>query len=197
MPKHIRCIELERSRQGDRRRPHRVVPGCCCRSEQSNNDIPLGLQDHHGRVEAVIFLARRFPQLTRLNVGGCSLVTGAAIEAIANCNKLRGLIAFQCNISHLPEDIGVKLPHLKGLGLNLSNNKIRVIPASIGLLDLEFFAIEGNPVQQPPLYILQGTAAKQLAAVREYYKERGVDYSTLAAKLQALSLSSSPPTKEV
>jgi len=104
--------------------------------------------------KALIAIADTCPNLTWLYVNECSNVTGAGIDAIARkCRKLKVLWAPYCNISHLPEDIGMLLPHLTHL--ELQNNKIRKIPASLGPLadTLTHFYISGNPIQQPPLEI--------------------------------------------
>ena len=98
--------------------------------------------------KALIAIADTCPNLTWLYVNECSNVTGAGIDAIARkCRKLKVLWAPYCNISHLPEDIGMLLPHLTHL--ELQNNKIRKIPASLGPLadTLTHFYISGNPIQ--------------------------------------------------
>jgi hypothetical protein len=117
--------------------------------------------------KAIIAIADTCPNLTWLNVNYCN-ITGAGIDAIARkCRKLKKLHAACCNISHLPEDIGMLLPHLTLL--SLFDNYIQKIPASLGPLadTLTTFNIDENPIQQPPRKI----AKKGLHAIRGYYDE--------------------------
>jgi len=117
--------------------------------------------------KALIAIADTCHNLTLLNVNKCSNVTGAGIDAIARkCRKLGGLLAAGCNISHLPEDFGMLLPHLTLLWL--FDNKIKKIPASLGPLadTLTTFNIDDNPIQQPPLEITE----QGLRAIQRYYK---------------------------
>jgi len=103
---------------------------------------------------ALIAIADTCHNLIELSVSHCSNVTGRGIDAIARkCGKLKTLHAYNCNISHLPEEIGILLPHFTFL--KLDNNEIRTIPASLGPLadTLTTFNIDDNPLQQPPLEI--------------------------------------------
>jgi hypothetical protein len=105
--------------------------------------------------KTLIAIADTCRNLTVLSVHGCSNITGAGIDAIARkWRKLEELDAGGCNISRLPEDIGMLLPHLTYL--HLDNNKIEKIPASLGPLadTLTTIYIDGNPIQQPPLEIV-------------------------------------------
>jgi Leucine-rich repeat (LRR) protein len=123
--------------------------------------------------KALIAIADTCPNLTLLTVGCCSNITGRGIDAIARkCRKLKILYASYCNISHLPEDIGMLLPHLTHL--SLQDNKIRKIPASLGPLadTLTTFIIFGNPIQQPPLEI----AKQGVRAIKRYYDELDKGY---------------------
>jgi Leucine-rich repeat (LRR) protein len=82
--------------------------------------------------KTLIAIADTCHNLTWLIVGYCSNnVTGAGLDAIARkCRKLQKLDAYSCNISHLPEDIGMLLlPHLTLL--SLFDNYIQKIPASL------------------------------------------------------------------
>ena len=118
--------------------------------------------------KALIAIADTCRNLTGLNVMSCKGVTGAGVDAIARkCRKLKGLTASYCNISHLPEDIGMLLPQLTKLTLH--NNNIKKIPASLGPLadTLTTFVISSNPIQQPPLEITN----KGLRAIQRYYDE--------------------------
>jgi Leucine-rich repeat (LRR) protein len=118
--------------------------------------------------KALIAIADTCHNLTYLDISYCSNVTGHGIDAIARkCRKLKTLDASSCNISHLPEDIGLLLPHLTHLALR--NNNIKKIPASLGPLadTLTAFNIDENPIQQPPRKI----AKKGLHAIRGYYDE--------------------------
>ena len=121
--------------------------------------------------KALIAIADTCHNLTWLEIGVCENITGAGIDAIARqCRKLDFLWAYSCNISHLPEDIGMLLPHLKTLALQ--KNKIKKIPASLGPLadTITIFNISFNPLQQPPLEI----ANKGLHAIQRYYDEPDV-----------------------
>jgi len=123
--------------------------------------------------KTLIAIADTCRNLTVLSVHGCSNITGAGIDAIARkWRKLEELDAGGCNISRLPEDIGMLLPHLTYL--HLDNNKIEKIPASLGPLadTLTTFNIDGNPIQQPPLEI----ANKGLHAIKRYYDELDKGY---------------------
>jgi Leucine-rich repeat (LRR) protein len=72
-------------------------------------------------------------QLKELEYSGCTKCTDAALKSIVNnCNQLEELDAENCGISTIPENIGYKLTKLKKL--YLSNNKITKIPFSLTLL---------------------------------------------------------------
>ncbi len=121
--------------------------------------------------EAITYLAVHFTKVTHLSISGCERVTGFAIQAITNsCSQLESLYAGGCDIRHLPEDLGVKLPVLKRLAL--WNNKIKRIPPSIGLLRLQLFHIYGNPVQKS--FVDKLAAEQGSSAVLKDYEELGV-----------------------
>jgi hypothetical protein len=72
-------------------------------------------------------------QLKSLGYNSCKKCTDAALESIVNnCHQLERLYARDCGISTIPENIGYKLTKLKKL--YLSNNKITKIPFSLTLL---------------------------------------------------------------
>jgi Leucine-rich repeat (LRR) protein len=123
--------------------------------------------------KALIAIADTCHNLTWLSVTGCKNITGPGIDAIARkCRKLKTLWASDCNISYLPEDIGMLLPHLTFL--HLFDNKIQKIPASLGRLadSLTLFYIDSNPLQQPPLEIVN----QGLHAIQLYYDELDKGY---------------------
>jgi GTPase SAR1 family protein len=132
--------------------------------------------------KALIAIADTCPNLTELHVSFCRNITGPGIEAIARkCRKLRTLFAPGCNISHLPGDIGMLLPHLTTL--QLQKNKIKKIPASLGpLADTLIFDISSNPIQQPPLEI----ANKGLHAIQRYYKELKIGTQQISNEIKVV-----------
>ena len=92
------------------------------------------------------------------------------------------LFAARCNISHLPEDIGMLLPHLTVLWI--SGNNIKKIPASLGPLadTLTDFDILGNPIQQPPLEI----AIKGVRAIKRYYDELKIGTQQISNEIKVV-----------
>ena len=159
--------------------------------------------------DSLKFIANNFPQLQRLRVSGCDLVTNAGIVAVAEkCDKLthlsyskcskvtnvaleaivsnlpllKDLSASHCNISALPDDFGYKLKYLEKL--HLSNNTIKTLPASITNLagTCTHFDIDGNPLQDPPW----GVARQGLKAITRYYTE--LDYGFQISNQQKIVL---------
>jgi hypothetical protein len=108
-------------------------------------------------------------QLKQLSFSYCKKCTDAALKSVVNnCNQLEGLDANDCGISTIPENIGNKLTKLKQL--DLRHNKITKIPVSLLTLlkdTLKDVDISGNPLQVPPSEI-----AKQegFAAIKRYFE---------------------------
>ena len=91
-------------------------------------------------------------KVTIINLRECKGITDGSLAYITDhCPQLETLYAYNCNISVLPDDFGLKLKHLQAL--YLQNNNITTLPASIGNLagTCTKFRIDGNPLQHPPL----------------------------------------------
>jgi hypothetical protein len=144
--------------------------------------------------KALIAIADTCHNLTYLRVSHCSNVTGRGIDAIArkSCRKLKYLSAGNCNISHLPEDIGMLLPHLTHL--DLQYNKIKKIPASLGRLadTIRTFSISGNPIQQPPRQIVN----KGLRAIKRYYDELDIGTQQVSNEIKVVSSQKPVPSDD-
>lgn len=69
-------------------------------------------------------------------------------------------------------------PNLKKL--DLQENYISKIPASLGLLELDYYNIRNNPIQDPPIDI----AEEGPFFIRQYFEGHGVDYKTLPSQIQ-------------
>ena len=84
----------------------------------------------------------------------CTKCTGAAFQSIVgHCPKQEQLCDNNVGICKIPHDIGQELPKLESLWL-LSNNNIKTLPPSIVLVLNEDLRFDGNPLEDPPLDIL-------------------------------------------
>jgi hypothetical protein len=139
--------------------------------------------------DGIVGIAEKYgQQLKILLYSECTKCTDAALESIVNnCNQLEILYAENCGISYIPENIGTKLRNLQYL--DLQNNKITKIPPSLTLLKDtlkdEYFVISGNPLQEPPIEIVdQGFAAIERYApdwlkIYPSLNDRGINLSII------------------
>jgi hypothetical protein len=94
-------------------------------------------------------------KLTRLDYSDCNRCSNAALQAVVHhCPNLESLSAMNTGIKQIPDSIGTDFPKLKQLFLR--NNNIKRLPPSIALLSdtLRRFNIDGNPLEYPPLEIV-------------------------------------------
>ena len=104
---------------------------------------------------------------------------------VSHCNQLEILNAYDCEISTIPENIGYKLTKLKKL--DLSYNKITKIPVSLTLLkdtlkEAYAFDIEDNPLQEPPIEIVD----QGFEAIERYFEEIQKRGSTISNTLKVV-----------
>jgi Leucine-rich repeat (LRR) protein len=146
----------------------------------------------------LIQISNMCPQLERLSVRGCEMITDDGIVPIAekcgkqlkilyysqcdqctdaalksvvnNCNQLKYIWAIDCGISTIPENIGYKLTKLKYL--SLARNKITKIPVSLILLKDTLKDKENFDIPGNPLQEPPSEIADQgIAAIQRYFEE--------------------------